>query len=39
MPFSMQQPFEYGIAEPGLHDLDIEGLLSFPGVFDFEGWT
>jgi hypothetical protein len=39
MPFSMQQPFEYGIAEPGLHVLDIEGLLSFPGVFDFEGWT
>ncbi|KAL1799397.1 hypothetical protein ACET3X_003434 [Alternaria dauci] len=39
MPFAMQQPFEYGIAEPGLQDLDIEGLLSFPGVFDFDGWT
>ncbi|CAN9191354.1 unnamed protein product [Alternaria alternata] len=39
MPFAMQQPFEYGMAEPGLHDPDVEGLLSFPGVFDFDGWT
>ncbi|CAN9259052.1 unnamed protein product [Alternaria alternata] len=39
MPFAMQQPFEYGMAEPELQDLDVEGLLSFPGVFDFDGWT
>ncbi|KAI4674843.1 uncharacterized protein J4E84_010284 [Alternaria hordeiaustralica] len=39
MPFAMQQPFEYGIADSGLEDLAVDGLLSFPGVFDFEGWT
>jgi hypothetical protein len=39
MPFAMQQPFEYGIANSGLEDLDVDGLLSFPGVFDFEGFT
>jgi hypothetical protein len=39
MPFAMQQPFEYGIANSGLEDLDVDSLLSFPGVFDFEGLT
>jgi hypothetical protein len=39
MPFAMQQPFEYGAADSGLEDLAVDGLLAFPGVFDFEGWT
>jgi hypothetical protein len=33
IPFAMQQPCENGIAEPGLQDLEVEGLLSFPSVF------
>ncbi|KAI4938793.1 uncharacterized protein J4E92_000074 [Alternaria infectoria] len=39
MPFAMQQPFEYGNADSGLEDMAVDCLLSFPGVFDFEGWA
>jgi hypothetical protein len=39
MPFSVQQPFDYGNTNAELQDLDVDGLLSFPGVFDFDNWT
>jgi hypothetical protein len=38
LPFSVQQPFDYGNGND-MQDLDVEGLLSFPGVFDFDSWT
>ncbi|ORX95885.1 fungal-specific transcription factor domain-domain-containing protein [Clohesyomyces aquaticus] len=36
-PF-VQQPFSAGGANGELQDLGSEGLLSFPGVFDFDAW-
>ncbi|RAR00960.1 fungal specific transcription factor domain-containing protein [Stemphylium lycopersici] len=38
MPFSIQQPFEYGVSDSELQHLDVDALLSFPGVFDFGDW-
>lgn len=38
MPFSIQQPFDYGVSDSELQHLDVDALLSFPGVFDFGNW-
>ncbi|KAF1939419.1 hypothetical protein EJ02DRAFT_352371 [Clathrospora elynae] len=38
MPFSIQRPFDYGTVSD-VQDLDVDGLLSFPGVFDLDSWT
>ncbi|KAJ4376067.1 hypothetical protein N0V83_001348 [Neocucurbitaria cava] len=38
LPFSVQQPFDYGNGNTDMENLDVDGLLSFPGVFDYESW-
>lgn len=38
LPFSVQQPFDYGNGNADMGNLDVDGLLSFPGVFDYESW-
>jgi hypothetical protein len=39
LPFSMQQPYDHANSGLDLNDIDVDGLLSFPGIFDFESWT
>lgn len=39
LPFSVQQSFDYGNGNADMGNLDVDGLLSFPGVFDFDSWT
>lgn len=38
LPFSAQQPFNFSGAGVDLQDLNAEGLLEFPGMFDFDSW-
>lgn len=38
LPFSYQQPFDYNSSGADTQNLDIDGLLSYPGVFDFDNW-
>lgn len=38
LPFSIQQSFDYGNANADIQNVDVDGLLSFPGVFDFDSW-
>ncbi|CAO2651756.1 Nn.00g000390.m01.CDS01 [Neocucurbitaria sp. VM-36] len=33
------QPFDYGNGSTDMGNLDVDGLLSFPGVFDFDSWV
>jgi hypothetical protein len=38
LPFTMQQPFDYGNIGTQIQDLDVDGSLTYPGAFDFESW-
>lgn len=39
LPFSIEQPFEYRDVGAGMGDVDVDGLLEFPGAFDFDNWV
>jgi hypothetical protein len=39
LPFSMQQPFDHTNTGVDLDHIDVDGLLSFPGIFDFDSWS
>ncbi|KAH7082042.1 hypothetical protein FB567DRAFT_561937 [Paraphoma chrysanthemicola] len=39
LPFSMQQPYYHANSGVVLNDIDVDGLLSFPGIFDFDSWS
>lgn len=38
LPFSAQQQFNFGGSDVDLQDINTEGLLEFPGMFDFDSW-
>lgn len=38
LPFAVEPPFDYRDANPTIQGLDVDGLLSFPGAFDYDNW-
>ncbi|KAF2023990.1 hypothetical protein EK21DRAFT_104984 [Setomelanomma holmii] len=39
LPFSIQQSLDYNNTSVDMENLDVDGMLSFPGIFDFDNWT